>query len=106
MACGPQPMLYRERKRILKLILALALTLWSLPALAVPDDLVVGGVHDTDGFPVAAATVTLRATGGSPIAGGTTAGDGTFAVEARTAVADVEIRCAHCLQLTMAFRSH
>ena len=63
----------------------------------------VGVVHDTDGYPVAAATVILHAPGGSRIAGGTTAVDGTFAVAAGRAVAAVEIRCAYCLQMTVGY---
>lgn len=61
----------------------------------------VGVVHDTDGYPVSGATVILHAADGGAIGNGTTAGDGTFAVEENTNVAAVEVRCAYCLRMTV-----
>jgi hypothetical protein len=93
--------LHRKRKAILK-TLAVALALWALPLLACAADLVVGVVHDSDGYPVAGATVTLRAAGGAVAGTGTTASDGTFAVDTGAVVAKVDVRCAYCAPLTVA----
>ena len=91
---------HRERKVILK-TLALALTLWALPTLAGAADLVVGVVHDADGFPVAGARVTLRQAGGGPAGSGQTAADGTFAIDASGDAATADIRCTYCLGMTV-----
>ena len=80
----------------------LALALWALPGLACAADLVVGVVHDSDGYAVASATVTLRGPGGAPAGTGTTARDGTFAVDAAGDVVAVDVRCAYCAPLTVA----
>ena len=82
-------------------MVAFALTIWALPALAQAADLVVGVVHDTDGYPVAGASVSLRQAGGGPAGSGTTARDGTFAIDALAAVATVAVRCAYCMPMTV-----
>ena len=94
------PILHWERKTILK-VLALTLTLWAVPSLACAADLVVGVVHDTDGFPVSGASVTVRDAGGAAAGSGTTGGDGTFAVEPSADVATVDVRCRYCLGMTV-----
>jgi hypothetical protein len=58
-------------------------------------------VHDTDGFPVSGAHVTLHQAGGAPAGNGQTAADGTFAIEAGAEAATVDIRCTYCLGLTV-----
>lgn len=95
-----RPILHRERKTILK-ALAVLVSLWAWPVLASADDLVVGVVHDTDGYPVAGATVALQSAAGSAAGSGVTAADGTFAVDASAEVARVAIRCAYCQALTV-----
>jgi hypothetical protein len=72
------------------------------PTLASAADLVVGVVHDTDGYPVQDGSVTLRGPGGAPAGSGKTAADGTFAVEAGGDVASVEVRCTYCMSVTVA----
>jgi hypothetical protein len=94
------PILHRERKAILK-TLALALALSAVPALACASDLVVGVVHDTDGFPVSGASVTLRGAAGAA-GSGKTAADGTFAIDATVDVDAVDVRCAYCIGMTVA----
>lgn len=73
----------------------------ALPALAQAADLVVGVVHDTDGYAVAGAAISLRGSGGAPAGAGTTDRDGTFAIEAGPAVATVDVRCAYCAPMTV-----
>jgi len=97
---GIPSILHWERKTILK-ALAFTLTLWAVPSLACAADLVVGVVHDTDGFPVSGATVTLEDAAGRPAGSGPTAGDGTFAVDASAAVSTVQVRCAYCVRMTV-----
>jgi hypothetical protein len=92
--------LHYERKAILK-ILACAVALWVLPALALADDLVVGVVHDTDGYPVNGASVSLHQAGGAPAGSGKTGPDGTFGIDSSGAVATVEVQCAYCVTKTM-----
>ena len=94
------PILHRERKAILR-TLTFAVALWAVPSLALPAELVVGVVHDTDGYPVAGATVSLHGAGGAPTGTGKTATDGTFAIDAGGAVATVEVRCTYCLTATV-----
>jgi hypothetical protein len=94
-----RPILHRERKPILNALL-FAFSLWVAPALACAGDLVVGVVHDSDGYPVAGALVSLRQAGGASAGSGTTAGDGTFAVDAVAPVATVAVRCAYCMPAT------
>jgi hypothetical protein len=77
------------------------ISLWAWPVLASAADLVVGVVHDTDGYAVAGATVTLATAGGSAAGSGTTAADGTFAVDPTADVATVAIRCAYCQTLSV-----
>ncbi len=61
----------------------------------------MGVVHDTDGYPVAGATVTLHTVAGSPAGGGTTAADGTFAVDSSADAATADVRCTYCLTMTV-----
>ena len=91
---------HRERKAILKIV-ALALTLSAVPGVALAADLVVGVVHDTDGYPVTGATVTLHTAAGSPAGSATTAADGTFAVDAGADATSAEVRCTYCLTMTV-----
>jgi len=79
----------------------LPLTLCGLPSLARAADLVVGVVHDTDGYAVAGASIALRQTGGAAAGAGKTDRDGTFAIDGRAAVATVEVRCAYCMPTTV-----
>jgi hypothetical protein len=97
--------LYRKGKHILK-VLALVLALVALPriAAAAAADLIVGIVHDTDGYPVSGATLTLRASGGASAGSGRTAADGTFAIEPARAVDRVEVRCEYCLAASATVR--
>jgi hypothetical protein len=46
--------------------------------------------------------VTLRGPGGAPAGTGTTAADGTFAVESGGAVSSVDVRCAYCMRVSVA----
>jgi hypothetical protein len=75
--------------------------LCGLPSLARAADLVVGVVHDTDGYAVAGASIALRQTGGAAAGAGKTDRDGTFAIDAGAAVATVEVRCAYCMPTTV-----
>ena len=95
------PILHGERKTILK-ALALAIAVCVVPVCASAADLVVGVVHDTDGYPVAGAQIALHDTAGGPAGSGVTAADGTFAIDAGPDVSTVEIRCAYCLRMTVA----
>ena len=61
----------------------------------------VGVVHDTDGYPVAAATVTLHTAAGGAAGAGSTAADGTFAIDANADAASAEVRCTYCLTMTV-----
>ncbi len=76
--------------------------LLATPSLALAADLVVGVVRDTDGYPVQGGTVTLRGPGGKPAGSGTTAADGTFAVDSAGDVASVDVRCTYCMRVTVA----
>jgi hypothetical protein len=61
-------------------------------------DLVVGAVRDSDGYPVAGATITLHALGSPATAStGRTAEDGTFAIDADAGATAVDVRCDYCL---------
>jgi len=73
----------------------------ALPSLALADDLVVGVVHDTDGYPVSGASVSLHQAGGATAGSGTTDPEGTFAIDSRGTVATVEVRCAYCMTMTV-----
>jgi hypothetical protein len=72
-----------------------------VPPLAAAADLVVGVVHDTDGYPVAGASVSLNHVGGGSAGTGTTAKDGTFAIDATATVSSVDVRCAYCVPMTV-----
>jgi hypothetical protein len=61
----------------------------------------VGVVHDTDGYAVAGAVISLREPGGAPAGTGKTDKDGTFAIDAGGDVATVEVRCAYCMPMTV-----
>jgi hypothetical protein len=76
-------------------------TLWAAPGFARAADLVVGVVHDTDGYPVAEAAVSLRQPSGASAGSGKTSPDGTFAIEAGAEVASVDVRCAYCEPMTV-----
>jgi hypothetical protein len=80
----------------------LTAAMWVVPALACASNLVVGVVHDTDGYPVDAATIDLRTAGGSSSGRAMTAADGTFAIATDRTVATIDVRCAYCMRTTVA----
>jgi hypothetical protein len=80
----------------------LALALAALPRLAAASDLVVGVVHDSDGYPVAGAVLTLHAPGGAAAGAGRTAADGTFAIETGQAATKIDVRCSYCMAASAA----
>jgi hypothetical protein len=75
--------------------------LGGLPLLAQAADLVIGVVHDTDGYPVAGAVISLHGPDGAPAGSGTTDKNGTFAVDASGAVDGVDVHCTYCLATTV-----
>ncbi len=98
-SCPIRPIVPSNRETVVK-ALALAAALALAPAAASAGTLIAGAVRDTDGFAVAGATVVARAAGGQIVGRGTTAADGTFAIDAgplerRRAALDVS--CAFCV---------
>ena len=79
----------------------LALSLLAVPSLASASDLVVGVVHDSDGYPVAGASISLRRNG-TATGSGTTGTDGTFAVDTPAGADAVDVRCAYCMPASVA----
>jgi hypothetical protein len=78
--------------------LALAVILFTqFRAEAQPAPLLVGAVRDTDGNPVAGATVTARDVRGALVGSGQTDDGGTFAVALSAAAATVQVSCAYCV---------
>ena len=80
----------------------LALFIFASPALALASDLVVGVVHDSDGYPVAGATVTLLQSGGASAGTVTTSADGTFGIDATAVAASASVQCAYCVGASVA----
>ena len=74
----------------------MALSLLAVPSLVSASDLVVGVVHDSDGYPVAGATV-LLSRNGAPAGSDTTKADGTFAVDTPAGADLVDVHCAYCM---------
>jgi hypothetical protein len=95
--------LHRKVKRKLNVIvLALALALAALPRLAAASALIVGVVHDSDGYPVAGAALTLHAAGGAVAGTGRSAADGTFAIDSSQTATRIDVRCTYCVPASAA----
>ena len=78
-------------------VLALAAALALAPATASAGILIAGAARDTDGFVVAGAGIVARASDGQVVGRGTTATDGTFAIDASGAAAALDVTCRYCV---------
>jgi len=78
-------------------VLALAAGLVLAPAAASAGTLIAGAARDTDGFVVAGATVVAHSAAGTIVGRGTTAGDGTFAIDADGVPTTLDVSCRFCV---------
>jgi hypothetical protein len=77
--------------------MALAAVLALVPATASAGTLIAGAARDTDGFVVVGAGIVARAADGQIVGRGTTAADGTFAIDASGAAAALDVTCRYCV---------
>ena len=77
--------------------LALAAALAIVPGVVSAGTLVAGAVRDGDGYAVAGAQLAVTAADGRVTARGTTAADGTFAIDSAGVPAALDVTCSFCV---------